>query len=192
MRLDLPHLLREPRVPESCYVDPSARINGDVVLGEECSVWFHASIRGDVNAIRIGARTNIQDQCILHTQFRRFDLVVGDDVTYGHGAITHGCRIGNRVLLGMQSVVLDGAVVSDDTIVAAGALIPEGREYPPRVLLLGRPAKVHRELSAEEIAFIEERSRLYVGYVKAYARAGHFFGWKDNPWRRSPRAASAD
>jgi carbonic anhydrase/acetyltransferase-like protein (isoleucine patch superfamily) len=185
MTFELPHLGREPRIPESCYVDPSARINGDVVLGEQCSVWFHACIRGDVNAIRIGSRTNIQDQCILHTQYRQHDLVVGDDVTYGHGSITHGCRIGNRVLIGMQAVVMDGAVVSDDTLIAAGTLVTEGKTFPPRVLLLGRPAKVARDLTDQEVAFIADRSRHYVGYLEAYARAGRFRTWSENAYRRA-------
>lgn len=185
--VELPHLLRDPRIPDSCYVDTSARINGDVEFGEECSVWFHAAIRGDVNAIRIGARTNVQDGCILHTLYKKYALTVGDDVTYGHAAITHGCTIGNRVMLGMQCAVLDGAVVSDDTIVAAGSIVTERKEFPPGVLLMGSPAKVKRDLTDDELVFVRERSQYYVEYAKAYARAGVFTRWSDNPAYRKPK-----
>lgn len=186
-RVELPNLLVDPVIPESCYVDVSARINGDVVLGEQCSVWFHAAIRGDVNTIRVGARTNIQDACVLHTLYRKHPLTVGDDVTYGHAAVTHGCTIGNRVLLGMQAIVLDGAVVGDDTIVAAGSLVAERKVFEPGVLLMGRPARVKRELTDTELAFIRERSTYYVEYAKAYERAGVFTRWSDNRDYRAPR-----
>ncbi len=181
--VELPHLAESPRIPDSCYVDPTARINGDVELGEHGSVWFHACIRGDVHRIRIGERTNVQDGCILHTMYRKYPLTVGDDVTYGHGAITHGCTIGNRVLLGMQCLILDGATIGDDTIVAAGSLVTERKEFPSGVLLMGRPAVVKRELTDDERAFIRERSAYYVAYVDAYRRAGRFRGWRDNGFR---------
>ena len=186
--VELPHLLRDPVIPESCYVDPSARINGDVTMGEEGSVWFHACIRGDVNSIRIGARTNVQDGCILHTLYRKFDLVVGDDVTYGHAAIMHGCHIGNRVLIGMKAMVLDGAVISDDTIIAAGSIVTEGKTFPPGVLLMGAPARVKRELTEKDLAFIRERSAYYVEYAKTYRRSGLFHTFADNRYYRSPNA----
>jgi len=184
--VDLPHLLHDPVIPKSCYVDPSARINGDVVMGEECSVWFHACIRGDVNAIRIGDRANIQDACVLHTMFRKHGLTVGDDVTYGHAAITHACTIGSRVLIGMQAAVLDGAVIGEDTLIAAGSLVTEGKTFPPGVLLLGRPARVVRDLTDDELRFVRERAQYYVEYARAYRRAGLFHTFDDNRYYRSP------
>lgn len=180
--ISLPHLAKAPQIPEDVYVDPSARINGDVVMGEACSVWFHACIRGDVNIIRIGRATNIQDQCTLHATYRQHELHIGDQVTFGHGVIAHGCQIGNRVLIGMQSVVMDGAQIGDDVIIGAGSLVTEGKHIPAGVLALGRPAKVIRELKPAELEFIRQRAEHYAGYVAAYRKQGRFFGWADNPY----------
>ncbi len=180
MGFELPHLLKSPRIPDTCYVDPSARINGDVRLGENCSIWFHAAIRGDVNSIEVGDRTNIQDGCILHTLHDRFDLRVGDDVTFGHGAIAHGCTIGSRVLLGMRSLVLDGAVIGGDVIVGAGSLVPPGKRIPSGVLLMGQPARIVRDLTEEEIRSIPEQAIRYTRYVEAYRKAGQFHGFRDH------------
>lgn len=181
--VELPHLLKEPVIPLSCYVDHSARINGDVQLGEQCSVWFHACLRGDVHSIRVGNRTSIQDNCVFHTTFQKFPLSVGDDVVCGHGAIVHGCTVGDRVLLGMGAVILDGAVIEGDTIIGAGALVTEGKHIPAGVLALGQPARVVRDLSEEEISRIGDNARRYTEYIEAYARAGRFESWADHPSR---------
>lgn len=180
-RVELPCLLVRPVVPESCFVDRTARINGDVVLGEQCSIWFHAAIRGDVNTIRVGARTSIQDGCVLHTTFRKHPLSIGDDVVLGHGAIVHGCTLGSRVLVGMGAIVLDGAVVENDVILGARALVTEGKVIPKGTLALGQPARVVRELTPEEIASIADNALRYTAYVDAYRRAGRFHGWREHP-----------
>lgn len=184
--ISLPHLQKAPQIPEDVYVDPSARINGDVSMGPGCSVWFHAGIRGDVNQIRIGSFTNIQDHCMFHATYRKYSTTVGDHVTFGHGVIAHGCQIGNRVLIGMQSVIMDGAIIGDDVIIGAGSLVTEGKEIPSGVLVFGRPAKVIRKLTEDEIKFVLDRAEHYSGYVTAYREQGKFFGWKDNPYRGKP------
>lgn len=162
-------------------MDPSARILGAVNMGSGCSVWLHAAIRGDVNNIQIGSMTNIQDHCTLHATFKKFELIIGNQVTFGHGVIAHGCQIGDRVLLGMQSVVMDGAVIGDDVILGAGSLVTEGKTIPSGVLALGRPAKVVRDLTDSEREFILARAKQYAAYVTAYRQQGRFFGWADNP-----------
>ncbi len=169
----LPHKGFNPVVPESCFIAPSADIIGDVTIGEESSVWFQVVIRGDVNSIRIGARTNIQDGAILHVTrdkmpMKGAPLTVGDDVTIGHRVTLHGCTIKNRILLGMGAVVLDGAVIDDDSIVAAGALVTKDKIFPPRSLIQGSPAKVVRELTAEEVAMLKASADNYVGDTKLY------------------------
>jgi len=179
----LEHLDKEPLIPDSCYIDVSARINGDVVLGEDCSVWFHVSIRGDVNRIRIGKRCNIQDGCILHNTWREFELVIGDDVSFGHGVVAHGCTIGDRVLLGMQSQIMDGAVIGNDVLLGSGSLVTEGKRIPSGVMAFGRPARVIRDLTADELAIVADRSHQYATYVQAYRAQGKFTGWRDNLYR---------
>jgi len=186
--LELPHLEKEPRIPDSCYIDVSARINGDVTMGEDGSVWFHVSIRGDVHWIRIGDRVNVQDGCIFHTSYQVHPLEIGDDVSFGHGVIAHGCRIGSRVLVGMHSVIMDGAVIGDDVLIGAGSLVTENKTVPSGTLAFGRPAKVIRELTAEEREMVAQRSIDYAAYAQSYRRLGRFTGWRDNPWRR-PSAA---
>jgi len=177
-----PHLRHFPRIPDSCFVDPSARINGDVACGENCSFWFQASLRGDVNAIRIGRHTNIQDACVLHTTWQKFPLTIGDEVTFGHGVIAHGCTIGSRVLLGMQSLVLDGAIIGDDVLLGAGSLVTEGKEIPPGVLAFGRPAKVVRELTEEERQFLQRQAHHYARLAQAYQESGRMRTWRDHPY----------
>ncbi len=162
-----------PVIPDSCFVAPSADIIGDVVLGEESSVWFQVVIRGDVNTIRIGARTNIQDGAILHVTrdkmpMKGAPLVIGDDVTIGHRVTLHGCTLKNRILVGMGATILDGAVIEDDSIVAAGALVTKDKVFPPRSLIQGAPAKVVRELTGEEVAMLKASAANYVGDTKIY------------------------
>lgn len=184
MDLYLPNLEKDPEIPDDVYVDPSARINGDVVLGSLCSVWFQVAIRGDVNAIRVGERSNIQDGCLFHTSYKTHPLTIGDDVTFGHGVIAHGCTIGNRVLIGMQSLVMDGAVIEDDVIIGAGSLVTEGKRIPAGSLAFGRPAKVVRELTDAERKLLTDRSMHYVETAAAYKKLGKWYGWSDNPFNK--------
>ncbi len=183
--MQLPHLDKKPQIPDSCYVDISARVNGDVTLGELCSLWFQVAIRGDVNWIRIGRRTNVQDHCVFHTSYQTNPLQIGDDVSFGHGVIAHGCTIGSRVLVGMQSVVMDGAEIGDDVLIGAGSLITEGKKIPSGVLALGRPAKIIRDLSPEERNMVADRAVQYARYVEAYRAQGKFTGWRDNRYHQT-------
>ncbi|PIE03298.1 MAG: gamma carbonic anhydrase family protein [Acidobacteria bacterium] len=184
--MTLPHLLKDPIIPESCYIDTSARINGDVQMGEFCSVWFNASIRGDVHIIKMGDYTNIQDGCVLHTTKDKFPLHIGKQVTFGHGVIAHGSTIEDCVFLGMQSLIMDGSVIGNHTIIGAGSLVTEGKKIPSGVLAFGRPAKVVRDLTEAEWKMVETHAKKYAGYADSYREAGLFTSWKDNPYYRSP------
>jgi len=184
MELELPHLDKEPVIPDTCYIDVSARINGDVTMGESCSAWFNVCIRGDVNWIRIGGRTNIQDGCIFHVTYKAHPLLIGEDVSFGHGIIAHGCEIGNRVLVGMGSTIMDAAKIEDDVLIGAGSLVTERSHIPSGVLAFGRPARVVRELNPREREMVAARAAHYTGYAAAYRRQGRFTGWADNPYRR--------
>jgi carbonic anhydrase/acetyltransferase-like protein (isoleucine patch superfamily) len=163
-----PHRGRMPAVHASVYVDPSAQVIGDVEIGAESSVWMNAVVRGDVNYIRIGARSNVQDGTIIHVMHDTHPTIIGDDVTLGHGVIAHGCTIHNRVLIGMGAVLLNGADIGEDSIVAAGSLVTEGARVPPRSLVMGSPAKVKRALDAGQIASILEYASNYVRYRLDY------------------------
>lgn len=140
---------------------PGAVVRGDVEFGENCSVWYNAVVRADSAEIRVGAGTNIQDGCVLHVD-EGFPLRLGEGVTVGHGAILHGCTVGDNTLVGMGATVLNGAVIGRDSIVAAGALVPQGHTYPDGMLLLGVPARAVRALSAEEIAQNRQNAAHYV------------------------------
>jgi len=158
-----------PRVAPSAYVDESAQVIGDVVIGEESSVWMNAVVRGDVNHIRIGNRTNIQDGTVVHVmRDPPHPTVVGDDVTVGHGVVLHGCTVANRCLIGMGAILLNGSSVGEDCIVAAGTLLPEGMAVPGRSLVMGSPGRVRRALTDDEIAFILQSAQNYVTYRLDY------------------------
>jgi carbonic anhydrase/acetyltransferase-like protein (isoleucine patch superfamily) len=157
-----------PKVHPSAYVDESAQVIGDVEIGQESSVWMNVVIRGDVNIIRIGDRTNIQDGTVIHVMRDTHATRIGNEVTVGHAAILHGCTIHDRVLIGMGSMLLNGAEIGADSIVAAGTLVPEGKTFPPRSLLMGRPAVLKRELSDADVAAIRDYAQRYVGYRKDY------------------------
>lgn len=157
-----------PVIPASAYIVDSAQIIGDVVLGEDASVWFNVVVRGDVNFIRIGARSNIQDGTVIHVTNRTHPTRIGDDVTVGHNVTLHGCQIGNRCLVGIGSVVLDGVEVGDDTLIAAGSLLVPGTKVPAGSLVMGAPASVKRSLSAEERRHLLQGAQNYLGYVKRY------------------------
>jgi carbonic anhydrase/acetyltransferase-like protein (isoleucine patch superfamily) len=158
-----------PAIAPSAYIDASAQVIGDVVIGEESSVWMNAVVRGDVNAIRIGARTNIQDGTIVHVMREpSHPTVVGDDVTVGHGVVLHGCTVGHRCLIGMGAILLNGSIVGEDSIVAAGTLVAEGVVVPPGSLVMGTPGKVRRALAPNEIALIAQSAANYVKYRLDY------------------------
>ncbi|HNK13369.1 MAG: gamma carbonic anhydrase family protein [Nitrospira sp.] len=158
----------KPTIPQSCFIEETAVVIGDVVMGEECSAWFHAVIRGDVNYIRIGNRTNVQDLCMLHVTHDTHPLIIGDDVTIGHNVVLHGCTIHNRVLVGMGAIIMDGAVIGEDSVVGAGALVTEGTIVPPKSLILGSPAKVKRPVTEQELAWIRESAQNYIRYSRQY------------------------
>lgn len=157
-----------PVVPVSCYVDVSAQVLGDVILGEHTSVWMNAVVRGDVNSIRIGSHTNIQDCAVLHGMRYVYPVIVGDYVTIGHNATVHGCVIEDACLIGMGAVILNNAHIGEGSIIAAGALIPENAKIPPRSLVAGVPGKVRRELTSDDRDEILKYARNYLDYTKIY------------------------
>ncbi|HUJ14426.1 MAG TPA: gamma carbonic anhydrase family protein, partial [Thermoanaerobaculia bacterium] len=162
---------KEPRIGARVFIAENAAVIGDVELGDDCSIWYATTIRGDVNSIRIGARTNIQDNCALHVTVRTHPLKIAEEVTIGHGVVAHGCTIERRALIGMGSRVLDGAAIGELALVGAGALVPEGMHVPPRTLVLGVPARVKRPLTDEEIARLEQSWKNYVGYKNEYLKS---------------------
>lgn len=157
-----------PTVPASCYVDLSAQVLGDVVLGENASVWMNAVLRGDVHSIRVGANSNVQDCAVLHGQRYQYAVEVGDWVTIGHNATVHGCVVEDEVLIGMGATVLNGARIGTGSIIAAGAVVPEKTIVPPRTLWAGVPAKQRRELGEADRLLIREYAQNYLDYVKIY------------------------
>jgi carbonic anhydrase/acetyltransferase-like protein (isoleucine patch superfamily) len=160
-----------PQVSQSAYVDPSAQVIGDVVIGERSSVWPNVSIRGDVNHIRIGEESNVQDNSVLHVDcgdHGDFPLIIGNRVTVGHAAVLHGCTIADDALIGIGAVVLNGAAVGEGAVVAAGALVPEGMNVPAGMMAMGVPAKVKRALTAEEKERFRVNCRNYVEICELY------------------------
>jgi carbonic anhydrase/acetyltransferase-like protein (isoleucine patch superfamily) len=159
-----------PVIPETCYVDESAQIIGDVVLGEHASVWMNAVLRGDVYAIRIGAHSNVQDCSVLHGMKNQYGVTLGEYVTVGHSVTLHGCVVGDRCLIGMGSIVLNGAKIGAGSIIAAGTLIPERTVVEPGSVWMGSPGKFRRKLDAGEDETIMRYARNYLGYTKEYLR----------------------
>ena len=157
-----------PTVPDSCYVDDSAQLIGDVSLGENSSVWMNAVLRGDVHSIRVGANSNIQDCSVLHGMKQKYPVVIGDWVTVGHSVTLHGCTIGDCCLIGMGAIILNNARVGEGCIIAAGALIPENAVVPPRTLWMGSPARQRRELGDEDQEGILRYARNYIDYKNEY------------------------
>jgi len=164
-----------PIIKEGAWVAPGATVIGDVVLGEESSIWFGSVIRGDVHRIRVGKRTNIQDLSMVHvTHYKKpnksdgHPTIIGDDVTIGHRVMLHGCTIEDACLIGMSATILDGAIIGKESIVGAGALVTMNKVFPPRSLILGSPAKVVRTLSDEEVAELYASAKRYVEFMKNY------------------------
>ncbi len=157
-----------PRIAVSAYVDESAQVMGKVEIGERSSVWPNATLRGDIHSIRIGEDTNIQDNSCVHVDYPDYPVVVGNRVTVGHSVTLHGCVVEDECLIGIGATVLNGAVVRSGAIVAAGALVTEGMEVPGGTMVMGVPARVRRELTAQEREGLRESAAHYVAYSRTY------------------------
>lgn len=163
-----PYLDTHPQIEDSCYIDPMGVVIGDVVLGENVSVWPFAVIRGDVNSIRIGNNSNVQDHAMLHVSHKNADkpdgspLIIGEDVTIGHHVTLHGCTIGNRVLVGINTIILDDVIVEDDVMIGAGSLVPPRKRLESGYLYVGSPVQKVRPLTDKEKAFLPYSAQNYV------------------------------
>ena len=157
-----------PRTDSSSYIVESALVIGDVTIGAESSIWFNAVIRGDVNYIKIGKRTNIQDGCVLHVAREKYPLIIGDDVTVGHNATLHACTIESRCLIGMGATVMDGSNIGENCIIGAGSLVTPNTVIEPGNMVMGSPAKVKRILTGNEIHSIIKSASHYVNDIKSY------------------------
>ncbi|MCB1530148.1 MAG: gamma carbonic anhydrase family protein [Rhodospirillales bacterium] len=157
-----------PKIGKGVFVAPTASVIGDVEIGEGSSIWFGCTLRGDVHEIRIGRRTNIQDGSVIHTTRKVSGTYIGDDVTVGHMALLHACRIGSRAFIGMGAVVMDQAVVEDEAMVAAGALLTPGKHVPSGQLWGGSPARYMRDITPEELAFFTVSANNYVELAREY------------------------
>jgi carbonic anhydrase/acetyltransferase-like protein (isoleucine patch superfamily) len=157
-----------PIVHPSCFIEDSAQLIGAVEIGEDSSVWFNTVIRGDVNEICIGRRTNIQDLSMVHVLSDEHPTRIGDDVTVGHHVVLHGCTLGSRILVGMAAVVMDGVEVGDDCLIAAGALLPPGMKVPSGSVVVGSPAKVRRAVTAGEREWFSRSAQSYVSYAREH------------------------
>ncbi|UOY94365.1 gamma carbonic anhydrase family protein [Ectobacillus sp. JY-23] len=156
-----PYKDKQPHIAKSAFIADFVTITGDVKIGEESSIWFNTVIRGDVSPTIIGNRVNVQDQCTLH-QSPKYPLILEDDVTVGHQVILHSCTIRKEALIGMGSIVLDGAEIGEGAFIGAGSLVPQGKKIPPNTLAFGRPAKVVRELTEEDRIDMARIRREYV------------------------------
>ena len=163
----LPFLDKSPALGKGAFVAPDAALIGDVTLGEDASVFFQCVLRADINAIRIGARSNIQDHTTVHLA-SDVPTIVGEDVSVGHRCILHACTVGDRVLVGMGSILMDNVVIGEDSIIGAGSLIPKGKSFPPGSLIVGAPARLVRALSEEEKAGIAALAHKYIGVKDTY------------------------
>ena len=159
-----------PRIHETVFITEDAIVVGDVEIGEDSSIWFGSIIRGDVNFIRIGARTNIQDGTIIHVSSKTHSTILEDEITVGHRVTLHGCHVESGCLIGIGSIVMDGVRVGPNSLVGAGSLLTPNTQIPPRSLVLGSPAKVKRELTDEEIAYLDRSWRNYVDLKDQYLR----------------------
>jgi carbonic anhydrase/acetyltransferase-like protein (isoleucine patch superfamily) len=157
-----------PRIAASAYIDSSAQIIGDVTVGERSSVWLNVSIRGDVNYIRVGDETSVQDNCVLHVDHEVYPCLVGNRVTVGHSVVLHGCQVEDDALIGIGAIVLNGAKIGAGAVVAAGALVPEGMEVPAHTLVMGAPAKVRRAVTPEEQQRFRKNCENYVKITAIY------------------------
>jgi carbonic anhydrase/acetyltransferase-like protein (isoleucine patch superfamily) len=170
MALILPVEEKYPQWGEDCFIAPNCTIVGDVIMGKECSVWFNAVVRGDVNSIRIGDRVNIQDGAVIHCTFKRTGTFIGNEVSIGHNAIVHGCTVHDRVLIGMGAIVMDHAVVHSNTIIAAGAVVLEGTICEGGSIYAGVPARKVKEIDPGKIdGEINRIAGNYIGYARWFS-----------------------
>ena len=163
---------KHPQIHPTAFIEESAQVIGDVVIGEGSSVWFNAVVRGDVFHIRIGARTNVQDGTVIHVSNGTHATILEDEVTVGHNVTLHGCHVGRGCLVGMGSIVMDGVRVGERSLVAAGALLAPGTVVPPRSLVIGAPARVKRPLTDEEVASLDLYWQNYIEYTRQYREEG--------------------
>lgn len=166
-----------PTIHATAFITDDAIVIGDVEIGEDSSVWFGSIVRGDVNYIRIGARTNIQDQTVIHVSSRTHPTVLEDEITVGHRVVLHGCHVESGCLIGIGAILLDGVRVGARSLVAAGTLLTPGTQIPPRSLVLGSPGRVKRELTDDELAYLDRSWRNYVELK------GHYFHHRDTETR---------
>lgn len=159
-----------PKVDPTAFITDDAIVIGDVEIGEDSSVWFGSIVRGDVNYIRIGARTNIQDGTVIHVSSRTHPTILEDEITVGHRVTLHGCHVESRCLIGIGAILMDGVRVGRESLVGAGSLLTPGTQIPPRSLVLGSPARVKRPLTEDEIVFLDRSWRNYVELKAAYSR----------------------
>ena len=159
---------KHPQYDDTVFIADSADVIGEVTFGKECSVWFNVTIRGDVNYIELGDRTNVQDNVCIHVMNQTGPTIIGNDVSIGHGAVVHGCTIHDRVLIGINATVLDKVIVESDVIVAADTLVPPGKVLKSGYMYMGSPAKATRKLREDEIAMIRQLSSNYVKYSRVY------------------------
>jgi len=164
----LPYKGVYPKIAGDAWIAPTAAVVGDVEIGPRSSIWFGCTVRGDVNVVRIGAGTNLQDNSVIHVDRRTYGTFIGDDVLIGHMCLIHACTIGDRAMVGMKACVMDGAVVEPEAMVAAGALVTPGKVVKSRELWGGSPAKHMRDLSDEEVAQMLVATRLYADYAQQY------------------------
>ncbi len=163
---------KRPRIHPTVFIAEDALVLGDVEIGEGSSVWFGAIVRGDVHFIRIGARTNVQDGSVLHVTRERYPLVIGSDVTIGHRVTVHGCVVRDRCLIGMGATILDGAEVGEESVIAAGSLVPEGMRVPPRSVVMGLPGRVARAIRDADLNRIHRHAADYVKLAEEYRAGG--------------------
>jgi carbonic anhydrase/acetyltransferase-like protein (isoleucine patch superfamily) len=156
-----------PSIDQTAFIAPTSVIIGRVAIGTESSIWFQCVVRGDINSITIGNQTNIQDGCLLHVTHRH-PLIIRDRVTAGHGAILHGCEIGNDCLIAMGAIVLDGAVVGEGSLIGAGSLVPPGMNVPAGSLVMGVPGKIVRQLTPDDKQRVAQGWQNYIGYAQSY------------------------
>lgn len=164
----IPYGGKAPLIHDSCFLAPDCDIIGDVIIGQESSVWFKAVIRGDINWVRIGDWTNIQDGCIVHVTNSTAPTTIGDHITIGHGAILHGCTVESGCLIGMGSIILDNAVIGEGSLVAAGSLVKAGMKVPPGSMVAGNPAIIKRKISSDEKELFIEWAKNYREYSRGY------------------------
>lgn len=160
----------DPKIDKTAFIANDAIVIGDVEIGEDSSIWFGSIVRGDVNFIRIGARTNIQDMTVIHVSSKTHSTVLEDEITVGHRVVLHGCHVESGCLIGIGAILMDGVRVGRNSLVAAGSLLTPGTQIPPNSLVMGSPAKVKRELTDDELAYLDRSWRNYTDLVKQYKK----------------------